>query len=115
MIDLSKKYSTTDGRDVKLYAIEGDRVMGAIEHRDGVWRSDDWCVADGAYYEDGSQSKDTDLIEVKEKKTLTGFVNIYSSHTSGIHKSIIDAERVQLDGIIARKQITIEYEEGEGL
>jgi hypothetical protein len=115
MIDLSKKYKTTSDESVKLYAIEGGRVIGAIQCEDGRWRAEDWDASNGNYYYDGEPSGDTDLIEVKEKKTLTGFVNIYSSHTSTIHKSIIDAERVQLDGIIARKQITIEYEEGEGL
>jgi hypothetical protein len=114
MIDLSKKYKTTDGRDVKLYAIEGDRVMGAIKHRDGLWRSDDWAVTDGNYYEDGTSSGNTDLVEVKEKKTQTLYVNIYERGTTG-HHTRDWADMIALKGRLACKQITIEYEEGEGL
>jgi hypothetical protein len=115
MIDLSKKYTTRKGLKVTIYSIDLDLseeypVIGKIEGNQTVQQ---WSL-NGEYYK-AISLHDADLIEVKEKKILTGFVNIYSSHTSGIHKSIIDAERVQLDGIIARKQITIEYEEGEGL
>jgi hypothetical protein len=114
MIDLNKKYKTIDGRDVKLYAIEGDRVMGAIEHRDGLWRSDDWAVTDGNYYEDGTSSGDTDLVEVKRVRTKTFYLNIYEDDCFG-YSSEYEARHSRTKGVLATKEVTIEFEEGEGL
>lgn len=45
MIDLSKKYKTESGGEVKLYEIIGDTVMGARQNSiSGTWYSDSWSL-----------------------------------------------------------------------
>jgi hypothetical protein len=112
MIDLSKKWKTRLGHEVELFA-KKDNVIYGILKVNNKWVSDTW-FNDGRY-QDSPFEHELDLIEVKEKKTLTGFLNIYRSHTSPIYESKTLAQSLQMRGIIACKQITIEYEEGEGL
>jgi hypothetical protein len=75
------------------------------------WVSDTW-FNDGSYH-DSPFEHELDLIEAKEKKTVTGWANIYKDQIT-VFNSKTDAKEWAMD-IIARKQITIEYEEGEGL
>jgi hypothetical protein len=112
MIDLSKIYKTRDGRHVELFT-QKERLIYGILKVNNKWVSDNW-FNDGSY-QDSPFEHELDLIEVKEKKTVTGFLNIYRLHTSPIYESKTLAQSLQMRGIIACKEITIEYEEGEGL
>lgn len=69
-IELGKQYRTRDGRDVRIYAVDGGGewpVHGAIKSGD-EWDCRLWC-ANGIYH-DGKLGS-ADLIEVKPKITRT--------------------------------------------
>ncbi len=45
MIDINKKYTTRDGREVKIYSVDngGDYpVHGALKYDNGAWMSESW-------------------------------------------------------------------------
>jgi hypothetical protein len=63
MIDINKKYTTRDGREVRIYATDGkdfNSVHGAVLIN-GDWRARNWNP-DGMY--DSSGATDLDLVEV---------------------------------------------------
>lgn len=69
-IDLSKKYKTREGKEVKLLAFSDDRsypLLGQIK-LDGVWTNETWTF-DGQFSQDSGPSK-YDLVEVIEKIEL---------------------------------------------
>lgn len=119
MIDKSKQYRTRDGREVRIYATDGDTdcpIHGAILTRHGwkgtSWTSDGlWCL--GAM--DGS-----DLIEVKPRIKREVWVNVYRGRE--LDWLTIHDERQEADDYpdchksrIACVCLTIDCEEGEGL
>jgi hypothetical protein len=114
VIDITKKYQTRDGRPVEILSTNGRRgwsVIGYIGDNPTVrtWTSE------GRIDVTPWTRHDEDLIEIKEKKTRTYWLNIYDD-CAGVYSSEANAVRGQLrQDIQARKQITIEYEEGEGL
>lgn len=115
MIDINKKYRTRDGSEVRIYATDGNGkcpVHGAWLMEDGTWLQGAWSC-DGVWAH-GSVSN-LDLIEVREKKKLAGWVNIYPRGTSVLFESSELANKYFLSSRIACKYIEIEYEEGEGL
>ena len=65
MIDITKKYRTRDGREVRIYATDGGDnfpVHGAIKDRDEpVWRNYSWHSNGSGVY------SELDLIEVKPR------------------------------------------------
>lgn len=110
MIDINKKYRTRDGREVRIYATDGDgaySVHGAIKE-DGGWTQESWTDA-GCYTTSGERR--SDLIEVKEK--IVKWVNVYPKHMSGTYNSKEEASKESMAFRIAC--IRIEFEEGEGL
>jgi len=111
MIDLSKKWKTRLGHEVELFA-KKDNVIYGILKVNNKWVSDTW-FNDGRYH-DSPFEHELDLIEVKEKKIAIRWANIYEDHVT-TYKYEADAKEWANHTIIARKQITIEYEEGEGL
>jgi hypothetical protein len=114
MISLDKTYRTRDGKEVKLYAVhEGQNfpVHGAILI-DGKWSATMWSV-DGKWHPSGPSSE-LDLIEVKPKRTLDVWVNVYEGHTAS-HMTKKIADGCQLYNLLACIHIVQEYEEGEGL
>lgn len=117
MIDKSKTYRTRDGREVRIYATDGDTdgpIHGAILTRHGwkvtSWTSDGlWCL--GAM--DGS-----DLIEVKPRIKREVWVNVYPNDSVILdiaHKNKAEADFAATSGRIACVRLTIDVEEGEGL
>ena len=117
MISKDKTYRTRDGREVRIYATDGDDwspIHGAIQ-TSGRWSA---CV----WRKDGSRIDPTikdlgDLIEVKPRIKREVWVNVYAVelHTS-LHRSkeSADAFAPGLDRIACVK-LTIDCEEGEGL
>ena len=71
MIDPKKKYKTRDGREVRIYAVDGGEpdhcVHGAVKNHDGKWYSEDWAK-DGVYNLLLDFPNCLDLIEVKEPR-----------------------------------------------
>ena len=113
MIDPAKTYRTRDGREVRIYAVDGgksDPVHGAVKATDGDWIHQSWNES-GQYSGDGLD--DRDLIEVKKKHVR--WVNVYEGDfMSGSYHTQQEANE-----FAARRPrlacIRIEFEEGEGL
>jgi len=122
MIDLVKKYQTRAGRKVRVYATDGDGpypVHGAEWVGEG-WTTSKW-TQDGGYCSGAITRRD--LIEVREKLTVSGHVNIYRINgdatllQSELHRTKEDAiyARRNSPDAIACRPVTIEFEEGDGL
>jgi len=119
MIDQTKKYRTRDGKEVRVYATDGAvpySVHGATLN-DGEWVVFTWTA--GGEYAAGSSNK-RDIIEVREKLTVSGWVNLYRL-PRGI--SMGHVYHTKEEACLARAgidttacvHVTVEYEEGGGL
>jgi hypothetical protein len=114
MISMDKKYQTREGKDVRLYAVDGagpQAVHGAIKN-DGAWEVETWDSG-GRYVAGDPLPRGCDLIEVP--KEHTGWLNFYAD---GFHSDVLHASRKSADtdagpGRIACIQVT--FCEGEGL
>ena len=112
MININKKYRTRDGREVRIYAVDGAlpySVHGAVKHGDS-WISKDWADNGGFL-----TPHDLDLIEVKPHIQREVWVNVYP-----VGCCIFDAkdEADNMNGRslrLACVKIMIDCEEGEGL
>ena len=114
MLDISKQYRTRDGREVRIYATDGEHgelVHGAIKHKEYGWQSMLW-FADG-HYHDGENSC-SDLIEVRPRHKRTVWVNIYDDSKPALHLSRELADQYRCDRIACIK-VELDFEEGEGL
>lgn len=92
MINMFKKYSTRDGREVRIYAADGQKdnpVHGAVLSIEG-WDCYTWS-ARGLYQ--SSEFSRHDLIETREKHKQMVWVNIYAHQISThyLNKDLADA------------------------
>jgi len=114
MIDINKKYRTRDGKEVRIYAVDGGRnkniVHGAMN--DKGWLSVTW-TAEGKYLKFDMDSEN-DLIEVKPRIKETVWINIYDGYKSISHSEKVAEDRADC-GILARLKVDIDVEEGHGL
>ena len=116
MIDIDKEYRTRDGREVRIYAIDGGRSKNII-HGATLEQDAGWCIAfwnrNGEFDTSGCNS-DYELIEVKPRIKETVWINIYNNYWS-----ISSTEKFAKDkadcGILARLKVDIDVEEGHGL
>ena len=110
VIDKSKQYRTRDGREVRIYATDGNGhkpIHGAI--REG----ESWVAYTWLY--DGVAALDCNsLIEVKPRIKREVWVNVYPTCQT-IWPSEETANECCTDNRIACVKITIDCEEGEGL
>ena len=116
MIDINKKYTTRDGREVVIYAVYPDitwGVHGAIKNSDSTYAMEDWTHA-GIYAMNGPTT-DCDLIEVQEPpKEIEVWVNVYKKGLVNAYENLDSASWGGAGHeIISRKRITIQYREGE--
>lgn len=114
MIDMTKTYRTRDGREVRIYAVDG-----AGKHCvHGAYREDDeWHATAWTSYGDHSYSHDKKLIEVKPRIKRTMWVNVYDG-IECLHKRAESAKMGRImgnGGCLACVKIEIDCEEGEGL
>ena len=115
MIDISKKYKTRDGRDVRIYATDGAgicSVHGAIKNNEG-WLNCAW-LPNGSCY--SGLTIDSDLIEVKPRHKQTVWLNVYEDGIAAYQhddKEFADF-RAGLTRIACIK-VELDFEEGEGL
>jgi len=122
MISKDKTYRTRDGREVRIYATDGNgiwAVHGAILTEDGwwsmCWAEDGKFICGGVY--DGSPSSASDLIEVKPRIKRSFWFNIVPE-TQGATIGCLSkehADRLQSPNRIACVKVEIDCEEGEGL
>ena len=116
MIDINKQYRTRDGREVRIYATDGEGafpVQGAILFGKG-WRMRQWMKDGSAHINTGDS--DSDLIEVRPRHKRTVWLNVYGS---GIVPEACSAkERADFYAgcnRIACIKVELDFEEGEGL
>lgn len=115
MISMDKQYRTRDGREVRIYAVDGGGfypVHGAYLY-DDEWILCRWA-ADGSYWGD----PDLYLIEVKPRIQRERWVNIYEHIEGALHEARHSADFEEASGAgrrIACVKIIIDCEEGEGL
>ncbi len=114
MIDPTKKYRTRDGREVRIYAVDGGDefcVHGAIYRPSlNAWEPRQWPASGHL----GGMSA-SDLIEVRPRIKREVWVNVYPILTSGgyLEKAVADHNAAR--DRIACVKLTIDCEEGEGL
>lgn len=117
MISMNKKYKTRDGSDTRILCVDAGTgkhpVIGLIEEKGTLgirFFSKEGESISGSYL---------DLIEVKEKKIIRKWVNIYKSNHVTTHSAKEIANETAIDvgnnQIVACVPITIEFTEGEGL
>jgi hypothetical protein len=117
MIELGKQYKTRDGREVRIYAVDGAEMLtvhGAIKLDDAGWELVAWR-SDGRI---GSwQETDSDLIEVKPRIQREVWANVYKNPNIGdiLFPSKEEANNCKLYDRIACVKLAIDCEEGEGL
>lgn len=118
MIDKNKQYRTRDGREVRIYAIDGAQpytVHGAVKRSDGKWHVSAWSP-NGNYKLNSSTYDDMDLIEVKPRIQRRVWVNVYPNGVDGeLYFTKEVADQQALTSRIACVHLTIDCEEGEGL
>ena len=109
MISKDKTYRTRDGREVRIYATDGNPdwpIHGAVLAPHG-WSAEMWNASGKA----SGGSSQRDLIEVKPRIRRTVWVNVYEhggvyAVTDPINKG---------EQCIACVKVEIDCEEGEGL
>ena len=113
MISMDKQYRTRDGREVRIYAVDG----GGYYPIHGAYKDSMWLWVQNSWVENGvcNYDNDLDLIEVKPRIQREEWVNVYPTFTSRSHQTREIAERLAEDGRIACIKRAIDCEEGEGL
>jgi hypothetical protein len=114
MIELGKQYRTRDGREVRIYAVDGSGsvpVHGAIKNTYG-WEPYQWIKDGRSYLKDGPE----DLIEVKPRIQREVWVNVYPGPiVCELRHTKADADDDAMRNRIACVKVVIDVEEGEGL
>ena len=118
MIDPKKLYRTRDGREVRIYAVDGENhypVHGAIKW-EGAWVPKCW-TANGGYLSANCETDPFDLIEVRPRIHREVWVNVYPDMrgVDGYVTSREYADRCADEGRIACVKLVIDCEEGHGL
>lgn len=117
MIDPKKQYKTRDGREVRIYAVDGAlpySVHGAVKHGDS-WISKDWDD-NGGFLTPHCETDPLDLIEVRPRIQREVWVNVYPGRVGQYTydcKEAADAH--ESEQRIACVKLVIDVEEGEGL
>ena len=118
MIDPKKTYRTRDGREVRIYAVDGDGefpVHGAFLTKHG-WKVEAWSSS-GRWQNDCEDV--CDLIEVKPRIKREMWVNLYPDDSLILLDTKAEADDYgpaypNLERIACVK-LAIDCEEGEGL
>jgi len=109
MISKDKTYRTRDGREVRIYATDGDN--GGIIH--GAVFSNGWQFR--LWYSDGCYNRDVvsqrDLIEVKPRIKRTVWLSLYPNDVCWFSGENLSVGK----DCLARVKVQIDCEEGEGL
>lgn len=116
-ISKDKTYKTRDGREVRIYATDGEQsypIHGAVR-TNGAWLLQCW-TPEGCVLSHGKPIG-CDLIEVKPR--IKGWVNVYPpEHGRGERASVVHASRERADKCAGANRIAcvpIDAAEGEGL
>jgi len=117
MIDPKKTYRTRDGREVRIYAVDGGGIypvhgahlVGKYEWKSGCWTRD-------GDYQNQFTLTDNDLIEVRPRIQREVWVNVYPKHVADVvHRDKATADTIAYENRIACVKLVIDCEEEEGL
>jgi hypothetical protein len=118
-ISKDKHYRTRDGREVRIYAFDGQGVWsvhGAVKEDPEGWVPRSW-KPDGAF--SGALGHACDLVEVKPRIKRTVWLNVYPEDTSCDPRIVGHKTRENAvscgQSPLARVKIDLDCEEGEGL
>lgn len=114
-VEMGKQYRTRDGREVRIYAVDGGGhkpIHGAVMNN-GKWVSHIWTAA--GLLQDVQCS--SDLIEVRPRIQREVWVNVYPAFLDSdmVHSTKRLADQEAAPSRIACVRLTIDCEEGEGL
>lgn len=121
MIDKSKLYRTRDGREVRIYAVDGgahgNAIHGAVKNESGRWIATQW-FHEGMYAHAGSHMND--LIEVPPRIKRKVWMNVYETDQPITwlfrNKALAESAAASCkDHRIACVEVDIDVEEGHGL
>lgn len=118
MISKDKQYRTRDGREVRIYATDG---QGDQTIHGAVLDGSTWLIY--AWYGDGQYARSDkcgrhDLIEVKPRIKRTVWLNVYENAYTDVSSSRSGADGfafARTGKRIACVKVEIDCEEGEGL
>jgi hypothetical protein len=116
MISKDKTYRTRDGREVRIYAIDGRGdypVHGAIQTITG-WEAHIWFKSGKSIFEDETE-RSGDLIEVKPRIKRTVWLNVYPDKNGDYSQLKGLADALAATDRLACVKVEIDCEEGEGL
>ena len=114
MIDINKKYRTRDGREVRIYAVDGGGgcpVQGTIFSKELGWLLATWSM-DGCALNDIDHP--ADLVEVKPRIKRTVWVNVFPNAMT-MYPDKEKADHYAGSARTACVKVEIDCEEGEGL
>jgi hypothetical protein len=122
MIELGKKYKTRDGREVRIYAVDGGGqfpVHGAVNFSGTAWTPNEWSETGSHLGDPEFRIHDLDLIEVRPRIRREVWLNVFR-HDDGAEffeacESKANADLIAGDARIACVKVVIDCEEGEGL
>jgi len=112
MIDKSKTYRTRDGREVRIYATDGDKgeeIHGAFKNLNGKWCSGIWEYNGRNAY----KCPEADLIEVRPRHQRTVWLSMFHHNVMASFTS--EGAKSNGYGRIACIKVDLDFEEGEGL
>lgn len=116
-IEIGKQYRTRDGRDVRIYAADGDEEMpvhGAVLTKHG-WKVNSWAP-DGRWCPNMTDARD--LVEVRPRIKREVWINVYPKETEvsdRAHTCRQAADMLASMSRIACVRVEIDVEEGHGL
>lgn len=117
-ISMDKQYRTRDGREVRIYAMDG---VGPLSIHGSIKTHGSWVME--CWYQNGKSLPDyeysSDLIEVKPRIKREFWVNVYQKNYINpvLWETLDEAKQSIPYGFepIARVKVVIDCEEGEGL
>lgn len=120
--DPTKPCRTRDGRPAKVLYTQSrcaQPIVAEYQENGGYWDVGNFN-ADGTFYHDGAQG-DNDLINIPEKRKLTGWLNVYDCFGYGMRYETkqecddnVNNSRTRL-ACIDLSKYNIEFTEGDGL
>ncbi len=118
MIELGKQYKTRDGREVRIYAVDGGGqfpVHGAVKFSGTAWTPNEWSETGSHLGDPEFRISDLDLIEVTPRIQREVWLNVYNGRLCTGYPSKEESDRASSYDRIACVKVVIDVEEGEGL
>jgi hypothetical protein len=118
-IDPTKQYRTRHGREWRFleYCEQGTLMRGAFKLLDDSWKADRTWFSDGRYCV--AYGHDFDLIEVRPRIQRKVWINVYKDETRPNFAAGFTSRELADEYARASRseclEITLDYEEGEGL